>query len=77
MKETPGRSFSFHPNPARLQKPVPKTGDSGNPALWPGPVIPGIVADPATACIGDTRRALGYEEPWNDDGKEKCLKMAG
>lgn len=26
----------------------------------------GIVTDPTTAGIGDSERALGYEEPWND-----------
>ena len=32
-------------------------------------VILGIVVDPTTAGIGDSRRALSYEEPWNDAGK--------
>ena len=26
----------------------------------------GIVTDPTTAGIGDSERALGYEEPWSD-----------
>ena len=26
----------------------------------------GVVTDPTTAGIGDSERALGYEEPWND-----------
>ena len=29
-------------------------------------VILGIVVDPTTAGIGDSKRALGYEEPWTD-----------
>ena len=28
----------------------------------------GVVTDPTTAGIGDSERALGYEEPWNDTG---------
>lgn len=28
----------------------------------------GIITDPTTAGIGDSERALGYEEPWNDTG---------
>ena len=27
----------------------------------------GVVVDPTTAGIGDSERAMGYEEPWNDD----------
>ena len=30
-------------------------------------VILGIVVDPTTAGIGDSKRALGYEEPWEDN----------
>ena len=30
-------------------------------------VILGIVVDPTTAGIGDSRRALGYSEPWTDE----------
>ena len=29
----------------------------------------GVLVDPTTAGIGDSERALGYEEPW-DDGLE-------
>ena len=32
-------------------------------------VILGIVVDPTTAGIGDSKRALSYEEPWNDAGE--------
>ena len=28
----------------------------------------GVVTDPTTAGLGDSERALGYEEPWNDTG---------
>lgn len=35
-------------------------------------VILGIVIDPTTAGIGDSNRAMTYEEPWQDDtGKEE------
>ena len=27
----------------------------------------GVLVDPTTAGIGDSERALGYAEPWNDD----------
>ena len=27
----------------------------------------GVVVDPTTAGIGDSERAMGYVEPWNDD----------
>ena len=30
-------------------------------------VILGIVVDPTTSGIGDSRRALGYAEPWTDE----------
>lgn len=30
-------------------------------------VILGIVVDPTTAGIGDSKRALNYNEPWDDD----------
>ena len=33
-------------------------------------VILGIVMDPTTAGIGDSERALGYDEPWDDNGKK-------
>lgn len=26
----------------------------------------GVIADPTTAGLGDSKRALGYEEPWQD-----------
>ena len=26
----------------------------------------GVIVDPATAGVGDSERALGYEEPWED-----------
>ena len=29
-------------------------------------VILGIVVDPTTAGVGDSMRAMGYEEPWED-----------
>ena len=29
-------------------------------------VILGVVVDPTTAGVGDSRRAMGYEEPWKD-----------
>ena len=29
-------------------------------------VVLGVVVDPTTAGIGDSERALGYEEPWMD-----------
>ena len=29
-------------------------------------VILGIVVDPTTAGVGDSKRALGYQEPWTD-----------
>ena len=30
-------------------------------------VILGVVVDPTTEGIGDSQRALGYEEPWKDE----------
>lgn len=30
-------------------------------------VILGIVVDPTTAGVGDSNRAMGYAEPWNDE----------
>ena len=30
-------------------------------------VILGIVVDPTTAGVGDSDRAMGYEEPWEDN----------
>ena len=28
----------------------------------------GVIVDPTTAGIGDSDRAMGYEEPWDDNG---------
>jgi phi LC3 family holin len=33
-------------------------------------VILGIVVDPTTVGVGDSKRALGYEEPWKDQSEE-------
>ena len=33
-------------------------------------VILGIVVDPTTAGVGDSQRAMTYEEPWQDEPKE-------
>jgi len=33
-------------------------------------VILGVVVDPTTAGIGDSERAMSYEEPWVDPEKE-------
>ena len=30
-------------------------------------VILGVVVDPTTEGIGDSQRAMGYEEPWKDE----------
>ena len=27
----------------------------------------GVIVDPTTAGIGDSERAMGYEEPWSDE----------
>jgi len=27
----------------------------------------GVIVDPTTAGVGDSERALGYEEPWEDN----------
>ena len=32
-------------------------------------VILGIVVDPTTAGVGDSERAMRYEEPWDDRGE--------
>ena len=34
-------------------------------------VILGIVVDPTTAGVGDSERAMGYDEPWQDEQEEK------
>ena len=31
--------------------------------LW----LIGVIVDPTTAGIGDSERAMGYEEPWDDN----------
>lgn len=28
----------------------------------------GVIVDPTTAGLGDSERAMGYEEPWDDNG---------
>ena len=28
----------------------------------------GVLVDPTTAGLGDSERAMGYAEPWNDNG---------
>lgn len=28
----------------------------------------GVIVDPTTAGIGDSERAMGYKEPWDDNG---------
>ena len=30
----------------------------------------GVVVDPTTAGIGDSERALGYDEPWRDEEED-------
>ena len=32
-------------------------------------VILGVVVDPTTAGVSDSQRAMGYEEPWRDQGE--------
>ena len=34
-------------------------------------VILGIVVDPTTAGVGDSERAMSYNEPWQDEPEEK------
>ena len=34
-------------------------------------VILGIVVDPTTAGMGDSERAMSYDEPWQDEPEEK------
>ena len=31
----------------------------------------GVIVDPTTAGIGDSNRAMNYEEPWKDDAQEE------
>ena len=40
-------------------------------ALFTVLVILGIVADPTTEGLGDSKRAMTYEEPWSDKGKSE------
>ena len=37
----------------------------------------GVIVDPTTAGVGDSERALGYEEPWEDPEKLICAGGAG
>ena len=30
----------------------------------------GVIVDPTTAGIGDSERAMGYDEPWDNEGNE-------
>ncbi|MBQ6317144.1 MAG: hypothetical protein IJI13_06445 [Oscillospiraceae bacterium] len=39
-------------------------------ALFAVLVILGIVVDPTTDGLGDSERAMSYEEPWADKEKE-------
>ena len=36
-------------------------------------VILGVVIDPTTAGIGDSKRAMSYVEPWNDETNKEQL----
>ena len=29
----------------------------------------GVIVDPTTAGLGDSERAMGYDEPWNDNAE--------
>ena len=40
-------------------------------ALFTVLVILGIVADPTTEGLGDSKRAMSYEEPLSDEGKSE------
>ena len=40
-------------------------------ALFALLVILGVVVDPTTSGIGDSKRALGYDEPWVDEPPEE------
>jgi phi LC3 family holin len=40
-------------------------------ALFAVLAILGIVADPTTEGLGDSKRAMTYEEPWSDEGKSE------
>lgn len=31
----------------------------------------GVLVDPTTAGIGDSERAMGYDEPWKDEAEEQ------
>lgn len=39
-------------------------------ALFGVLVLLGIVVDPTTAGVGDSQRAMKYEEPWQDEPEE-------
>ncbi len=30
----------------------------------------GVIVDPTTAGLGDSERAMGYDEPWDDDSEK-------
>ena len=32
--------------------------------------LTGVVVDPTTAGLGDSNRAMGYEEPWQDEAAD-------
>lgn len=34
-------------------------------------VVLGIVVDPTTAGVGDSKRAMSYDEPWQDEPEEE------
>ena len=38
-------------------------------------VILGIVVDPTTSGIGDSKRALTYEKPWKDQKEEESITV--
>lgn len=35
----------------------------------------GVIVDPTTAGIGDSDRAMGYDEPWDDNNKEEPTEL--
>lgn len=39
--------------------------------------LTGVVVDPTTAGVGDSDRALSYEEPWDDDASNDILDEEG
>ena len=46
-------------------------------ALFAVLVILGIVADPTTEGLGDSKRAMTYEEPWSDEEKANKKNPSG